>query len=340
METTEQPINPEHTQAAPKTDFRITLLKVGLGLAIAGGATYGIIKLYENHQKSQSEKEVLTNPAVQQAETLRAALFRSGIDWALHFGTSDTDAVMAIASEITDFSAVEAEYKNLYNSDLQDDLREKLGAEGLQKFLNTFNYNPNTVENRAKTSGGRASKIGFPAHSILITQAQANLRRTPKDSSRWSLHSNIIQLVPQGYFLGETTGKTAFDNNGKSDTGTLYVEVRTVAHDTGKPIFFWVAASQVKVLSYDDYKANRPPFTRINEKDTLNGIGDLTKELFAYLPAPIMNTDFKPVALAKPLQSLGYEIMRLNDNKGNEYVKFRSHGEKEYWVNKKFIQSI
>jgi len=329
------------TDRKKDTDFKTKLLLLGITVAALGGTAYGIYTFYEHYKKTDTEKDVLTNPAVQQAETLRAALFRSGADWALHFGTADTDAVLAIASTITDFSAVEAEYKSLYNADLQDDLREKLGADGLQKFLNTFNYNPNTIENKAKAkASGKTSTIGFPAHSILITTASANLRRTAKDTSRWSLHSNIIQLVPQGNFLGETTGKTAFDNDGASNTGTLYVEVRTVSHDTNKPIFFWVAASQVRVLPYDEYKAKRPPFTRINEKDTLNGLEILNKQLITAYPAPIMDAKFKLVAMASPKQELGRELMQLNDGKGNQYVKFLSHQQNEYWVNKKFIKII
>ena len=331
-------IIPEHIQEEHKPDFRITLLKVGLGLVIVGGAGYGLYKLYEHQQKTSSEKQVLTNPATQQAETLHAALFRTGIDWALHFGTSNTDAVMAIASEITDFSAVQTEYKNLYNSDLQDDLQQKLGAEALQRFLNTFNYNPNTVENKAKAKSGKASTIGIPAHSIIVTKAQANLRRTPKDTSRWSLHSNIIQLVEQGIFLGASTGKTAFDNDGKSDTGTLYIEISTVALDTNKPVTFWVAASQVKAITYDEYKAHRPPMVHVKEKDTLSGVNS-DRQLITTFPAPIMNATFKAVALAKPKQALGFEIMRLNTGK-EEYIKFLSMQQKEYWVNKKFVQII
>ena len=329
---------PEHIQEEHKPDFRLTLLKVGLGLAIVGGASYGLYKLYEHQQKTSSEKQVLTNPATQQAETLHAALFRTGIDWALHFGTSNTDAVMAIASEITDFSAVQSEYKNLYNSDLQDDLQQKLGAEALQRFLNTFNYNPNTVENKAKAKSGKGSTIGIPAHSIVVTKAQANLRRTPKDTSRWSLHSNIIQLVEQGVFLGASTGKTAFDNEGKSDTGTLYIEISTVALDTNKPVTFWVAASQVKAITYDEYKAHRPPMVHVKEKDTLNGV-NTDRQLVTTLPAPIMNAEFKAIALAKPMQALGFEIMRLNTGK-EEYIQFLSMGQQHYWVNKKFVQII
>lgn len=334
METTEM-----HTpQEPPKTDFRLTLLKVGIGFVIVGGASYGLYKLYEHQKKTSSEKEVLTNPAVQQAETLHAALFRTGIDWALHFGTSNTDAVMAIASQITDFSSVAAEYKNLYNSDLQDDLQQKLGAEALQRFLNTFNYNPNTVENKAKAKNGKGAGVGIPAHSIIVTKAKTNLRRTPKDTSKWSLHSNIIQLVEQGVFLGASTGQTAFDNNGQSDTGTLYIEISTVALDTNKPVKFWVAASQVKAITYDEYKAHRPPMVHVKEKDTLSGIS-FDKQLVTTYPAPIMNAEFKAVALAKPKQVLGFEIMRLYTGK-EEYIQFLSMGQQQYWVNRKFVKII
>ena len=64
METTEI-----HTpQEPPKTDFRLTLLKVGIGFVIVGGASYGLYKLYERQKKTSSEKEVLKRHLSKAAE--------------------------------------------------------------------------------------------------------------------------------------------------------------------------------------------------------------------------------------------------------------------------------
>jgi hypothetical protein len=329
------------TAVAPDNEhIKTKLLVAGISVLALGGMAYGAYTLYEHYKKTDAEKDVLKKPEVQQAETLHAALFRNGIDWALHFGTSDTNAVMAIASSISDFSAVEAEYKNLYNADLQADLEQKLGADGLQRFLNTFNYNPNTTENKAKAkSSGKASAIGF-GKALIVTTAKANLRKKPQDLSRFSLHGNIIKLAEQGVFLGGSTGNTSYDNNGASKTGTLYIEIKSRAWDTRKPIFFWVAASQVKAITSAEMDSTNPPLMQLNEKDTLSGLDISQSTIVAFYNAPIMDANFKLVAMASPMQELGHELMQLDDNKGNVYIKFKSLKQNEYWVNKKFIQII
>ena len=166
------------------------------------------------------------------------------------------------------------------------------------------------------------------------------MRKTPKDISHWSLHSNIIKSADKGIFLGGATGKTMFDNNGASATGTLYVEIKSVALDTKKAVFFWVAASQVTGVTKADYDTNHYPLISLKEKETLGNLYEGQKTVITSIPTPIMNNAFELVAIAKPAQALGYEVMQLDDKKGNKYVKFVSAGQKEYWVNKKFVQII
>ena len=320
-------------------DFKNKLLEAGITVLAIGGAVYGGYTLYEHYKKTDAEKQVLQSPEVQQAMALRAAMNPSGIGWMQSIDGTNSEALYSAASQITDLNQVQDEYKTLYQRDLMDDLRKKLGADGLTKFLNTMKYNANTVENKASTKAGKPPVIGF-GKALIVTTAKANLRKKPQDLSRWSFHGNIIKLAEQGVFLGGSTGNTSYDNNGASKTGTLYVEIKSRAWDTRKPIFFWVAASQVKAITSAEMDSTNPPLIELNEKDTLNGLDIAQSTVVAYYNAPIMDANFKLVAMASPMQELGHELMQLNDNKGNIYIKFKSLKQNEYWVNKKFIQII
>ena len=183
-------------------------------------------------------------------------------------------------------------------------------------------------------------KVDFKKGSLIATKLQANVRKTPKNISRWSFDSNIIKLAEAGKFIGFATGKTSFDNSGVGETGTLFIEIQSVAVDTKKPIFFWVAVSQLQTISQDDYKSKKYPFFLLNEKDTLSGFDPSKKRVIAYYNTPVMDEKFKMVGIASPLQSLGYSVMELRDNKGNQYVKFKTTQNKEHWVNKKYVQII
>jgi len=318
--------------------IKTKLMVVGISALALGGAAYGAYTLYEHYKKTDAEKQVLTTPEVSQAMELRAAMNPSGFNWMQSFDGSDSVALFRVASEITDLNKVQDEYTTLYKSDLLEDIKSKIGADGLTKFKNTLTYNPNTVENKASTKAGKAPKIGF-GKAIIITTAKANLRRKPQDTSKWSFNSNIIKTADKGLLLGGSTGNTSYDNNGASNTGTLYIEVKSRAWDTRKPILFWVAASQVKAITSAEMDATNPTLMMINEKDTLSGI-ETERTVFAKQSTPIMNKQFKMVAMASPKQELGRELMQLDDNKGNIYIKFISLKQNEYWVNKKFIQII
>ncbi|MFI5140759.1 MAG: hypothetical protein ACHQII_00255 [Bacteroidia bacterium] len=321
--------------------IKTKLLVAGIGVLVVGTAIYGGKALYDHYKKTDAEKQILTTPEVSQAMELRAAMNPSGFNWMQSFDGSDKVALFRVASEITDLNKVQEEYTTLYKSDLMDDIRSKIGADGVTKFKNTLSYNPNTVENKASTKAGKPPKIGF-GKALIVTTAKANLRKKPQDTSKWSLHSNIIKLAEQGMFLGGSTGNTSYDNNGASKIGTLYIEIKSRAWDTRKPIFFWVAASQVKTITSAEMDATNPKLMQLNEKDTLNGIefSQPVNTLIANYNAPIMDVNFKPVAMATPMQELGQELMQLDDNKGNVYIKFRSLKQNEYWVNKKFTQTI
>ena len=72
----------------------------------------------------------------------------------------------------------------------------------------------------------------------------------------------------------------------------------------------------------------------------MSGFDTENKRVIAFTSVPIMDEHFKMIGIASPMQQLGYSIMELNDNKGNEYIKFVTDKQKQHWVNKKHIQLI
>ncbi|MDP1746702.1 MAG: hypothetical protein Q8L90_14100, partial [Bacteroidota bacterium] len=89
-----------------------------------------------------------------------------------------------------------------------------------------------------------------------------------------------------------------------------------------------------------DYTARKYPFFLVNEKDALNGFDVSKKRVIVFQSTPVMDEKFKMIGIASPMQTLGYSVMELNDNKGNEYVKFIAPNQRQHWVNKKFVQLI
>lgn len=311
------------------------LLDYGIKAILLGGAIYGIRQLYKHYQKDQTEQQVENKPEVRQAMAIYSAMNPSGMEWMRKMDGTNTETIFNTAKEMTDLNKVQSAYKKLYTSSMLDDLRQELSPEDYTKFLNTIKFNDKNISKPANKP-----KIDFKKGSLIATKLQANVRKTPKNISRWSFDSNIIKLAEAGKFIGFATGKTSFDNSGAGETGTLFIEIQSVAVDTKKPILFWVAASQLQTISQDDYKSKKYPFFLLNEKDTLSGFDPSKKRVIAYYTTPVMDEKFKMVGIASPLQALGYSVMELRDNKGNQYVKFKNNQNKEHWVNKKYVQIL
>jgi len=318
-----------------KDSIKHKLLDYGVKAVLLGGAVYGLHKLYQHYQKDQTEKAAENKPEVRQASTIYSAFNPSGMDWMKKMDGTNTEAIFNTAKEITDLNKVMSAYKKLYNSSMLDDLRQELSPQDYAKFLNTVKFSDNNI-NKA----GNKPKIEFKRGTLLATKLASNIRKTPQNISKWSLDNNIIKLAEADKFIGFATGTSTFDNSGAGETGTLFIEVQSVALDTKKIIYYWVAASQLKTISQADYKARKYPFFLINEKDTLNGFGVSKKRVVVFQSTPVMDEKFKMIGIASPMQTLGYSVMELNDNKGNEYVKFIARNQQQHWVNKKFVQLI
>ena len=318
-----------------KDSISYKLLDYGLKAVIVAGAVYGISKLVKNYQKTNTEHQVEEKPEVSQATTIYSAMNPSGMDWMKKMDGTNTESILNTAKEITDLNKVQDAYRKLYNSSLLDDLRQELSPEDYTKFLNTLKFNPNNTN-----KGTNKPKLDFKKGTLVATKLQANIRKTPKNISKWSFGNNIIKLVDAGKFIGFATGKSEFDNTGSGETGTLFIEVQSVALDTRKPIYFWLAASQLQIISSADYKARKYPFFFLNEKEVLSGFEENKKRVIAFTSVPVLDEHFRMIGMASPMQQLGFSVMELNDNRGNEYIKFITNNKKEHWVNKKFVQVI
>ena len=177
------------------------LLDYGLKAVIVVGAVYGITKVVKHYQKSNTEHQVEKNPAVNQAMAIYSAMNPSGMDWMKKMDGTNTESILNTAKEITDLNNVQDAYRKLYNSSLLDDLRQELSPEDYTKFMNTLKYNPNSGN-----KGTSNASANFKRGSFVATKLQANIRKTPKNISKWSLDSNIIKLAEAGKFIGFATG--------------------------------------------------------------------------------------------------------------------------------------
>lgn len=311
------------------------LLDYGLKAVLVAGAVYGISKIVKNYQKSNTEHQIEKKPEVSQAMAIYSAMNPSGMDWMKKMDGTNTEVILNTAKEIADLNKVQDAYRKLYNSSLLDDLRQELSPEDYTKFINTLKFSTSNTN-----KGNSKPKIDFKRGTYVATKLQANVRKTPKNISKWSFDSNIIKLAEANRFIGYATGKSEFDNSGNASTGTLFVEIMSVALDTKKQITFWVAASQLQTVTKAEYTARKYPFFFLNEKDTLSGFDSTQRRVIAFSAVPVLDEQFRMIGIASPMQQLGYSVMELNDNKGNEYIKFITNQKKQHWVNKKFVQVI
>lgn len=313
-----------------KHSTRDKLLDYGFKALLIAGAIYGINKIIKNYQKTSTESKADEKPEVRQAMTIYSSMNPSGMEWMRKMDGTNTEIIFKTAKEIADLDKVQSAYRKLYNSSMLDDLRQELSPQDYTRFLNTLRFSTANINKEANKP-----KLEYKKGTPLATKLESNIRRTPKNISKWSFDSNIITLASSGKYIGFATGKSEFDNSG-SETGTLYIEIQSVTLDTRKPVYFWVAASQLEIISDADYKARKYPFFFLKEKDVLNGFDGSEKRVISFCLAPIMDDKFKQVGMVTPFTLLGFSVMELTDKKGNGYVKFKTNNHKQYWINKRF----
>lgn len=202
-------------------------------------------KLLADAAQNSADDQIDTNPSAGQARALNAAMNPSGFDWMRSFDTTDTKAIYEIAPQITNLDQVKEYYRaQTKGRVLHEDLINELGAEGYDKFL--------ALATHGKSGSPKYAQVrpDIPANYWVITTANAYVRKTPKKESLYNPLNNIVKLVPKGRILGASTGKFVYDES----HDVTFLEFWTVGTKKAGKYFFYVAKSQIELLSNDKKK--------------------------------------------------------------------------------------
>lgn len=313
--------------------------------AVKGGLLllllWGGKKFYTQWKTNEQEKKAADDPATQQAIKLRTAMEGAG---------TDEKTIFETAKEITDWEAVAIAYRNLYQTNVTEDLKNDLSAEEYQKFFNIINLTQKKPNQKVKTA------FDYAKGNVAISKAKVNVRKTPRASGSQTKdkllvfgRSNIITTVDAGMAIGITTGRTSFDEKAEP-SGVLFIEVTILKKDA--PIrdsyTAWVAASQIETLTGEQYKQKRNRALVItaeqynNASASLNGTGvepNYRKEIITVSPTHVLNDKFQSVSETAKNIILGYPIMELN-TPTEDYIKFQTIDDTQRWVKKKHVKTI
>lgn len=293
------------------------LIKAGAGLVLVWLGS----KLLKNLKKEQTESQIVEDPTVGQAQSLRQAMNPSGNEWMRKMDGTNKAAIFAIAKEIEDIETVRKNYKNLFNASLYEDLQGELSAQDYQKFLAL------ATKGKAGSHNYAPTRTDIPKNYWVITKAQTNIRKTPVKESKYIPGNNILKLVELGKILGITTGKFVYDES----NDVVFVEVWTYNPKKEKKIFY-VAKSQIEIISNDEKKKRE-----VKEKiplEVLQGIDNLynpQEEVVSTMPIEIYNEDFKHIATAPKGIIIGFPIMTMDTGKG-KYIKVTTVQGLTRWV--------
>lgn len=278
-----------------------------------------------NKAKDNADSELDTDPAVGQARALNAAMNPSGNNWMRSFDTTNTDAIYQIATQITDLDNVRKFYKAIHKNErnLNDDLTSEIGADGYQKFL-------------ALATKGKTGEVKFktvlapiPAKMWVITLKEANVRKTAKLESKYSIKNNIVKLVPSGKAIGVTTGKFAFDE----PNNVTFIEFYTLGAKVAGKHYFYVAKSQIELIS-DAEKTKREKTAKI-PLEVLAGLSgfsdDPQTQAVSKQATIIYDEQFKVLMTAPKNIIIGFPVMTLTTAKG-KFIKVQTVQGNLRWV--------
>ncbi len=298
-------------------------MKVGASIALF----FISKKVIAKQQKKSGEADMDTNDAAGQAASLKQALNPSGYRWMKNIDGTDKEAIWRIAPQITNLDDVNTHYKKIAEGDsLYDDLQGSLSPDEYQKFL--------SLGTKGKVGSyyyaSKSDKVPF--NQWVITTAEANVRKTPKYESKYSIGNNIAKLVPKGYKLGASTGKFAYDEKNK----VLFIEFWTFTK-SGQKKTYYVAKSQIEFVTKEEL-AKREKQTKI-PLQVIEGFGKTENENDTTSKEEVISTDtaivydekFNQIGLTPKNVVMGFPVMTLNTGKGN-FIQFQTVQGVKRWI--------
>lgn len=295
------------------------LMKVGGTIALLFFGN----KAFAKARKNSAEKDMDTNVSSGHAASLKQAMNPTGFRWMRFIDGTDKEAIMQLATQITNLDEVNEKYKGMTEGgSVYDDLEGSLSPAEFQKFL--------SLASKGKTGSyyyaPKSDKVPF--NHWVITTAEANVRSTPKYIWQRAFKNNIVKLAPKGYKLGASTGKFAYDEQGK----VLFIEFWTFTSKGVKKTYY-VAKSQIEFVSIAEL-AKREKQGKI-PLQVIEGLGgdeaEPQQEVISTDTAVIYDEKFNQVGLTTKNIIMGFPIMSLNTGKGT-FIQFQTVQGAKRWI--------
>lgn len=320
----------------------------GVAIGLGGYALYKLGKgIIANIKKNQTQSNVGENLETQQATVLRTAMNPSGISWMKSFDTTDSDTILATATQIKDLNSVVKSYKNLYQNDLLTDLQSELSTEDYKKFLSI-------VQGNSQAKGTTATAYAKP-QELIVAIKDVTIRKTPDASYHGAWYesesgNNIVVVAKAGSFIGYATGKQQYD--AKNDV--KFIEVGYQFVKTGLPqssqkyagvvYRYWVSASTnyvTKFSSAKDMLASYPNLANeVKYKKAIGTLGELSglfpKAVITKQSTMLRDSNMKPSLRVEAKTLLGNYLMSLNTG-NSTFIKFKTIDNTERWVEAKDV---
>lgn len=329
------------------------------GLVIAGGLYIGYRvgkRVLQEYRERKTSSLADQSAEVRQAMGLRSAMNPSGVSWMMWADGTNETAIEQIATQIYNLEGVSSAYRNLYRSELISDLQSELGSKDFNNFLQTTANNRINQQNNTSTGGkGTIPSGSYTQAQRLIVAKQKVFIRTSPDASfqdawfEFIGNKNIFRTARAGEFVGYATGKQHYD--GKNNVKFIEIAYKvaptgipsTYANQIGQTKILWISASSNFTEQFSSVAAMEAkyPTTKGATKYLLpiTSLGWLLapgSRIITIQKTPVLDEQFKPLAIVEPNVLLGYPVMSLS-GKGLEYTLVRTMEGLDRWVNTKHI---